>query len=803
MTMTNNLGEFDNREKQTNQRIDITPPGESLLAELGIDKATLKSIRPIWKRTHYRAVINWLLKYKPLPSPTKLEQVRGYLEAVYHLTEIEAWGQAYKIITTRLNTPTKEELHNQLNTWGCYQEQINLYKMVLSKVSPITDAICLNGLGDAYLGLGKLDQATHFYLQSVDIAQTISAPRLEGIAFGGLANTYLAMGNRNQAIEYYQQQLKISQEIGDRWIEVIALIGIGKSFNFIGEFQKATRYCLQSQEMAIKVYHKRGRRIALGGLGNIQTAIGQYQIAIEYYNQELEIAKEIGEISGEGEALWSRGTACYFMEDYLTALEDYQQSLKIAITLGDEKGKAKRLGSIGVIYHSLGEYESAIDYHQKSLIIARHIGDRLGEGEALANWGITHRELGQYSESIEKLYKALEIFREIENPIEEARALKSLAEVHQTLDRRNEAIIFVDQALKITNKIKTPLAEVCLKLKNDLLQDKPADRSQSLNEFLINQIQAQNNLLKFFTTHPQRDTPHLGGGELSSNLPTSKEEQEYRIEAQPWYSPNLPKSQEIDENRCDQLKKEIDAVIITATDVELKAVTHLLKPYPRRKNVLLVYSGPETYYLGRFGAYNTVVTKCRIVAIGDGSVILATEQAQRLWNPKAIIMVGIAFGKDPTKQKIGDVLVASQIISYEQQRVGEEIIHRGSIPPSNTILLNRFENVQNWQFARPDGSYCSLIVGSILSGEKLVDNPDFKATLFQKFPQAVGGEMEGAGLCAASGRVGTAWILVKSICDWGDGKKHKKHQPLAAASAANLVHYVLSQKTVLNGIKKI
>jgi nucleoside phosphorylase len=190
-------------------------------------------------------------------------------------------------------------------------------------------------------------------------------------------------------------------------------------------------------------------------------------------------------------------------------------------------------------------------------------------------------------------------------------------------------------------------------------------------------------------------------------------------------------------------------------------------------------------------------------AIGDGSVILATEQAQRLWNPKAIIMVGIAFGKDPTKQKIGDVLVASQIISYEQQRVGEEIIYRGSIPPSNTILLNRFENVQNWQFARPDGSYCSLIVGSILSGEKLVDNPDFKATLFQQFPQAVGGEMEGAGLCAASGRVGTAWILVKSICDWGDGKKHKKHQPLAAATAANLVHYVLSQKTVLNGIKKI
>ena len=294
-----------------------------------------------------------------------------------------------------------------------------------------------------------------------------------------------------------------------------------------------------------------------------------------------------------------------------------------------------------------------------------------------------------------------------------------------------------------------------------------------------------------------------GNENITDSFIPPEDEYEYQIEELAWYIPSFPETEEIIEEQYQPIKQKIDVVLITATDVELKAVTHLLKPYPRRKKILLVYSGPETYYLGKFGAYNTVVTKCRMGAIGEGSVILATEQAQRLWNPKAIIMIGIAFGKDPTKQKIGDVLVASQIISYEEQRVGEEIIYRGSIPPSNTILLNRFENVQNWQFARPDGSYCSLIVGSILSGEKLIDNPDFKATLFQKFPQAVGGEMEGAGLCAASGRVGTAWILVKSICDWGDGRKHKKHQPLAAAAAASLVHHVLSQKTVLNGIKKL
>jgi hypothetical protein len=41
----------------------------------------------------------------------------------------------------------------------------------------------------------------------------------------------------------------------------------------------------------------------------------------------------------------------------------------------------------------------------------------------------------------------------------------------------------------------------------------------------------------------------------------------------------------------------------------------------------------------------------------------------------------------------------------------------------------------------------------------------------------------------------------KATCDWADGKKHKKHQPLAAA-AVSLVHHVLSQADVLHGLWK-
>jgi nucleoside phosphorylase len=218
--------------------------------------------------------------------------------------------------------------------------------------------------------------------------------------------------------------------------------------------------------------------------------------------------------------------------------------------------------------------------------------------------------------------------------------------------------------------------------------------------------------------------------------------------------------------------------------------------------VLLVYWGPETYYLGKFGEYLVAITKCRMGALSGGSVILATEQAQRLWSPRAVIMIGVAFGRDRSKQRIADVIVASQVVSYEQQRVGAEIVFRGSIPPANDTLLNRFENAADWRFQRPDGTRCDLIVGPVLSGEKLIDEPSFKKSLFTAFPQAVGGEMEGAGLCAATGRIGTAWILVKGICDWADGRKDSSQQPIAAAASTSLVLHILSRRTALRAIER-
>jgi nucleoside phosphorylase len=294
----------------------------------------------------------------------------------------------------------------------------------------------------------------------------------------------------------------------------------------------------------------------------------------------------------------------------------------------------------------------------------------------------------------------------------------------------------------------------------------------------------------------------LEEGALADATATERAEPDYVLEDQPWHAPLPPELTEIDHKESEELRARIDAVLITATQVELLAVLKPLRPLPGRRKVLLVYWGNETYYLGRFGRYLVAVTKCRMGSMGSGSAILATSRAQQSWFPRAVIMIGIAFGKDRTKQRVADVIVASEVISYEPQRVGLEDVPRGQIPPTNDTLLNRFENAADWWFERPDKSRCSLIVGPVLSGEKLVDNPKFKKDLFTRYPQAVGGEMEGAGLGAAAVSTNTAWILVKAICDWADGRKDSRHQPLAAAAATSLVLHILSRRTALRDIKK-
>jgi nucleoside phosphorylase len=555
-------------------------------------------------------------------------------------------------------------------------------------------------------------------------------------------------GNCEASIGYYNQQLHVSIQHEDFKGRASALIGLGQNSIFLGKYSEANKYYLSAQDIASKLSDQKLSMSAKSGLGNIQIKLGQYELAIPYFQEQLKIAEESPDSLGKIQALADLGNAYSLTGDHETAVESHLNALKVSHSIENPEGEAKILAHLGFAFYIQQEYRAAIAFYKQSLTISRSIGLFLEESESLEKVGVLEGRLSNSPTvkqlSLDKLRQALDRFSKAGSLSGEARVLKEMAELYDELGEMEPALKACQESLNIARDLRLPLQDECVKLEARLSNKKDSEKPSKIRTF-----------------------------------------------------------REVDLNKLDWLKNEIDIVLLTATDIELNAVLDQLKLYPGRKEKFKIFEGPETYYVGRFGAFKAIATKCRMGAISEGSVILATEQAQRIWKPKAIIMVGIAFGKDAKKQKIGDVLVASQIISYEPQRVGEPVQHRGSIPSSNTTLLNRFENVHDWEFPSVDGSPCNLQIGPILSGEKLIDDPEFKSALLKQFPQAIGGEMEGAGLCAASGRVGIAWILVKSICDWADGTKNDEYHSLASAAAVSLVYKVLSQKTVLNSIRRV
>lgn len=252
----------------------------------------------------------------------------------------------------------------------------------------------------------------------------------------------------------------------------------------------------------------------------------------------------------------------------------------------------------------------------------------------------------------------------------------------------------------------------------------------------------------------------------------------------------------ISENEVKSLKDKVKIVIMTATDIETEVVVKYLKPLPECTALKVDTNSNLTYTIGVLGEYPIIHVQTNMGSIAPDGSTLTTKDVLDYWNPKGIIMPGIAFGKDNKKQKIGDVLISESIIQYDSSKIkdGNEI-PRGAIVRSGLLLFDRFKNCSTWEFDLEEGGRAEKKIGKVLSGSKLVDDKEFKKHLFTNFPEAIGGEMEGAGVYAASFHENfNQWIVVKGICDWAENKETEdkdKDQLMAVESAVSLCYNVM------------
>jgi nucleoside phosphorylase len=203
-----------------------------------------------------------------------------------------------------------------------------------------------------------------------------------------------------------------------------------------------------------------------------------------------------------------------------------------------------------------------------------------------------------------------------------------------------------------------------------------------------------------------------------------------------------------------------DVVLVVATDVEYESVVQVFGAhgYPVQRTE---FSEANVYEMfGAIAGADVALLRCSMGAGGPGGAALTVAEAIDHLHPTSVIMPGIAFGVDPTRQSIGQVLVSTRVFDYELRREGTDVagrlisVDRGARPEASPRLLSRFRG------AHLPAHGILATEGLLLSGNKLVDNVDYRRQLTALAPDAIGGEMEGFGVYSAAARKNVDWVVV-------------------------------------------
>ena len=276
------------------------------------------------------------------------------------------------------------------------------------------------------------------------------------------------------------------------------------------------------------------------------------------------------------------------------------------------------------------------------------------------------------------------------------------------------------------------------------------------------------------------------------------------------------------EQEAESFRKKTQILLVTANKFENEAVLSFLEPIEGdallryHYNCRLGFMKKQAIYIfGKFGVVNAAVhlmVKQGSAAAQDVVTVASTCFGNNL---NAIFAVGVACGVEG-KSDLLDVLVSKSITCYNVSRYGTTEDGKPDIQNRDMTNLNTgptiiqwFNTPPHWPIKDCPTSIANRLTkrpkmhkGLILSGDYLIDNKDLKEQLLKNFArEAIGIEMEGAGLYHEYAQHDCKIMIVKAVCDFGDGLKDKSHQPTAALLAAECLHHYLAEKDMPNALR--
>lgn len=236
------------------------------------------------------------------------------------------------------------------------------------------------------------------------------------------------------------------------------------------------------------------------------------------------------------------------------------------------------------------------------------------------------------------------------------------------------------------------------------------------------------------------------------------------------------------------LAERVDVLLITATDLETQVLFELIERRFSREPSLSRQRSMRFTRFGIIGDFEVVHVRCQMGTSGVTGSLTVTARAIEILQPQILILVGIAFGVDPSTQELGTVLVADAVFPYESGKISTG---SGGIPlwTPRGIAIPCDPTLVDVLVGAPRPADLKVQRGLVASGPVLVAHSGVRDELVERH-SVIGGEMEGAGVGASALQARTPWALAKAICDFGDDEKDTDKDVRQTRAAQN--SYVLT-----------
>lgn len=296
----------------------------------------LRENEAIWKTTEVKAAKLWLNDYHPEENAENLEKIRGYLEAFYHYCNIDDWVNTENIFKIRLEITQKEELHNQLFTWGYYDQQINLYNSLLDKVRPIIDIICYKGLAQIHNICGRYEQAIECCNKGFIISQSVKDVDSQSHFYNIKGNIYCTLERYQDAIQIFNKALQNSNNLR---LESTIYLNLGNAYFGLNKVKEAIHGYQISLNIAEEINHNKGIAGAYLEIANVYGSLGKFRCAEKYIREAqpfVEASEDYLDITNYKEKLGLVLCSQYKYSEGLLLLEE-------ALERFDKMGYLKRI----------------------------------------------------------------------------------------------------------------------------------------------------------------------------------------------------------------------------------------------------------------------------------------------------------------------------------------------------------------------------------------------------------------------------------------------------------------------------